>query len=83
MTGPFRRVRNPVAACVLGMILGEALAWSSTGIFLLFLVGIPLAHLQVVLLEEPLLRKRFGQAYADYLERVPRWVPRIPEKGAP
>ncbi len=81
-TGPFRWCRNPIAACVLGMILGEALAFSSTGILLLFLVGLPLAHLQVVLLEEPLLEKRFGQTYLDYQAWVPRWIPRLPRGGS-
>ena len=79
-TGMFRWCRNPIAACLLGMIFGEALAFSSTGIMLLFLVGLPLAHLQVVLLEEPLLKKRFGQTYLDYQTRVPRWIPRLPRE---
>jgi len=79
-TGPFGWCRNPIVASVLGMILGEALAFSSTGIFLLLLVGLPLAHLQVVLLEEPRLEKRFGQAYVDYRRRVPRWIPRPPRR---
>ncbi|HSA26438.1 MAG TPA: isoprenylcysteine carboxylmethyltransferase family protein [Phycisphaerae bacterium] len=77
-TGPFCWCRNPIAGSVVGMILGEALAFSSVGIFLLFLVAIPLAHLQVVLLEEPLLERRFGSAYNDYRARVPRWFPRPP-----
>jgi protein-S-isoprenylcysteine O-methyltransferase Ste14 len=81
-SGPFRRVRNPIAASLIGMLLGEALTFSSTGIFLLFLVAMLLAHLQVVLLEEPLLRKRFGQAYVDYLARVPRWLPRPPREDS-
>ena len=78
--GPYRWVRNPVAVCVVGMILGEALALSSTGIFMLFVAAIPLAHLQVVLIEEPLLRRRFGSPYEDYLHRVPRWIPGRPGK---
>jgi protein-S-isoprenylcysteine O-methyltransferase Ste14 len=82
-SGPYRWVRNPVAACLVGMLLGEAVALSSTGVFLLFLGSLLPAHLQVVLMEEPLLRKRFGQAYADYLRRVPRWIPRLPDKEAP
>jgi protein-S-isoprenylcysteine O-methyltransferase Ste14 len=81
-SGPFRWCRNPIAASLLGMLLGEALAFSSVGILLLFLVGLPIAHLQVVLLEEPRLQKRFGQAYADYLRRVPRWLPRPPQGNA-
>ncbi len=79
-TGLFRWCRNPIAAGLLGMIFGEALAFSSTGIALLFLIGLPLAHLQVVLLEEPLLKKRFGRAYLDYQARVPRWIPRLPRE---
>jgi len=79
-TGPFRWCRNPIAGSVVGMILGEALALSSVGIMLLFLVAMPLAHLQVVMLEEPLLEKRFGSAYNDYRARVPRWLPRPPGK---
>lgn len=82
-TGPFRWCRNPLAICLLGMLFGEALAFSSLGILLLALVGLPLAHLQVTLLEEPLLKKRFGQAYLDYLLRVPRWIPRPPRKAPP
>ena len=39
--GPYRWCRNPVAACVVGMLLGEAVALSSTGVFLLFLLSIP------------------------------------------
>lgn len=80
--GPFRWCRNPIAACVVGMVLGEALAFSSTGIALFFLIGLPLAHMQVVLVEEPLLEKRFGQTYRDYRARVPRWIPRWPREAA-
>jgi len=78
--GPFRWCRNPIAGTLVLTVLGEAIALSSTGILLWVLVGIPLAHIQVVFLEEPLLRKRFGQAYIDYVNRVPRWIPRVPEK---
>lgn len=81
--GPFRWCRNPIAGSLLGAILGEALALSSTGILLLFLVGLPLAHAQVVLLEEPLLKKRFGAAYEAYLRNVPRWLPRPPRRSTP
>lgn len=81
-TGLYRYMRNPIAASLIGMLLGEALALSSTGIGLLFLVAIPLAQLQVVALEEPLLRRRFGAAYEAYLRRVPRWFPRRPGQSA-
>lgn len=77
-TGPFRWCRNPIALCVVLMLVWLAVAWSSTGILLLFLVAAPLAHAQVVLLEEPLLRQRFGATYEHYRRTVPRWCPRRP-----
>jgi len=76
--GPFRWSRNPIAACVLGMLLGEAVGLSSAGVLVLFLLAAPLAHLQVMCLEEPLLARRFGDSYARYLRRTPRWIPRPP-----
>jgi len=82
-SGPYRWMRNPVAASLVGAIFSLAIALSSTGIFLLFLIGLPTAHLQVVLLEEPILRKRFGASYEAYLRHVPRWIPRRPRSTNP
>ncbi|MBN2448129.1 MAG: hypothetical protein JXO22_15475 [Phycisphaerae bacterium] len=80
-TGPFRWTRNPIAGSLVMMLLGEAVAFSSTGIALLFVLSLPLAHLQVVLLEEPLLTRRFGADYTRYKGEVPRWFPRPPRRG--
>jgi len=42
-------------------------------------VAVALAfHLFVRLVEEPLLRRRFGAAYEAYRRAVPRWLPRPP-----
>jgi protein-S-isoprenylcysteine O-methyltransferase Ste14 len=78
VTGPYRWVRNPVAAGVVAMIGAEVIFFSSTGILLLFVLVLCLAHLQVVLIEEPKLTKRFGESYRQYCQRVPRWIPRKP-----
>ena len=82
-SGPFRWCRNPIAASALLIVLGEGLTFSSGGILALFVLGLLLAHLQVVVMEEPLLRKRFGAAYEEYLARVPRWIPRSPRENVP
>ena len=39
------------------------------------------AHLFVLLYEEPALRRRFGPTYVAYLALVNRWVPRRPRKA--
>jgi protein-S-isoprenylcysteine O-methyltransferase Ste14 len=77
-TGPYRWVRNPISVCVLVMMLGQAIMLSSTAVTLMFLVGFAVAQAQAVLLEEPLLEKRFGKQYLDYKARVSRWIPRPP-----
>jgi protein-S-isoprenylcysteine O-methyltransferase Ste14 len=77
-TGPYRWVRNPISVSVLVMLLGEAIMLSSTGIAAMFLLGFAIAQAQAVLLEEPLLEKRFGKQYVDYKARVSRWIPRPP-----
>ena len=81
-SGPYRWCRNPIAACVLGMLLGLGIALSSVGILIFFALGLILAHVQVVLMEEPLLRTRFGDQYVEYCGRVPRWIPRPPRGAA-
>lgn len=80
VVGPYHYCRNPVVATLLGTMLGEALALSSTGILLMFGVFAFLASRQVQRIEEPLLRKRFGRSYEDYCARVPRWIPRPPRR---
>jgi protein-S-isoprenylcysteine O-methyltransferase Ste14 len=59
------------------MILGEAIGFSSTGVFMMVFVSMAIAQLQAVGLEEPLLTKRFGVAYTEYKNRVPRWIPKF------
>jgi protein-S-isoprenylcysteine O-methyltransferase Ste14 len=76
--GPFARVRNPIylgaAIVVVGLtFVYQMPAWTYVKLALLFVA----AHLAVVLLEEPRVRKRFGHAYDEYRHRVPRWVPRL------
>lgn len=78
-SGPYRWMRNPVAACLVLTVAGEAVFFASAGIALLAIVGIPVAHLQVTLVEEPRLRSRFGVSYEDYCRRVNRWLPRPPK----
>lgn len=78
-TGPYRWMRNPVAALLLVTVSGEAIYFGSPGILLLVLLGLPLAHLQVTRIEEPRLRARFGESYEDYCRRVPRWMPKRPK----
>ena len=75
--GLFGLVRNPIIAAELMVIWAEALYFASAGIAgyaVLVTLG---AHWIVVRVEEPELRERFGESYAAYCRKVPRWIPRL------
>jgi protein-S-isoprenylcysteine O-methyltransferase Ste14 len=70
-------MRNPLFAGLVLMVVGTALAarsWMLAAVAGLVALA---AHVWVVRAEEPRLRTRFGKAYAEYAERVPRWLPRV------
>lgn len=74
--GLYRHVRNPMYVGVLSAILGEALLFGAR-VLLGYAVCVFAAFAAMVLLyEEPALRSAFGEAYAEYCRRVPRWIPR-------
>jgi len=81
--GLYRIVRNPMYVSVLLVLLGEGLFFQSRNLLVYALVFWGLAHLFVLLYEEPTLQTKFGASYVEYRKAVPRWIPRIPRgKGA-
>ncbi|MBI4363110.1 MAG: hypothetical protein HY558_08060 [Euryarchaeota archaeon] len=74
--GVYRRVRNPMMVGVVGVLLGEALLLDSRALLLWGWLFPVMAHLFIVLAEEPQLEGRFGEEYRRYKESVPRWIPR-------
>jgi protein-S-isoprenylcysteine O-methyltransferase Ste14 len=79
--GLYRFVRNPMYVTVGCFLIGEILFFESL-ILLLFLLFLWLDfHLFIVLYEEPTLKRAFGSPYEDYLQGVPRWIPRLRSSG--
>ena len=76
LAGPFRYVRNPMYLGAVLVVAGEAVVYQSGAVFLQAIVMWVLFHVYVVCFEEPVLKKRFGQEYTDYLRVVPRWLPK-------
>jgi len=75
--GLFSFTRNPIMVGELLVIWTEALYFASLGIFLYAAAISLLAHLSIIYVEEPELRRRFGQPYEEYCRTVPRWLPRL------
>ncbi len=75
IVGLYRFVRNPMYVGMGFLFLGEAIFFERV-ILMAYLAFLAIAvHLMVVFHEEPVLRKRFGSEYEDYIRRVPRWCP--------
>jgi protein-S-isoprenylcysteine O-methyltransferase Ste14 len=77
--GPYRFVRNPMYVAGLTALIGWIFWSPSLPLILAPLIFFTAAHLFVTGYEEPILKKKFGTSYEEYLTRVPRWIPRLPE----
>jgi protein-S-isoprenylcysteine O-methyltransferase Ste14 len=73
--GIYGRMRHPrYAAILLGMI-AVALFCNYLGLYVVVALTVPGLY-AVAVLEERELLDRFGDQYCDYMERVPRFIPR-------
>ena len=72
--GLYRFSRNPMYVGVMMILMGEVV-FSQSSDLLIYLLCIFIAfNLFVVLVEEPRLRKDFGEDYIKYCQKVNRWV---------
>src|SRR5262245_24029107 len=82
-TGPFALVRNPLyignALFAVGLTMSAAVARPVPVVLLL----LAFEYHAIVRWEERLIASRLGEPYRQYLERVPRWVPRMPVATQP
>ena len=73
--GPYKYVRNPMYIGGFIVLLGYGLLEQSAAILLFTLPWFLMAHLFVILYEEPHLRATFGDPYDSYCRSVRRWFP--------
>jgi protein-S-isoprenylcysteine O-methyltransferase Ste14 len=71
--GIYKRTRNPIYQAFALFVLGLAFAFGSDWLFLLFPLGALVIHFGVVRREERYLAARFGDDYARYCAKVPRY----------
>ena len=79
-TALHRYVRNPMYIGVAMVILGESVLFRSAHLVEYAALMLLIAHVFVVLYEEPTLQRTFGESYEEYRRTVPRWTPRIPSE---
>jgi len=77
VSGLHRYVRNPMYIGVLLVILGQAALFDAPRVAEYGCLCVLVAHIFVLLYEEPTLHRQFGESYEQYLRTVPRWIPRF------
>jgi protein-S-isoprenylcysteine O-methyltransferase Ste14 len=75
--GVYRRLRNPMYVAVTAVIGGQALLLGSLelGVYAVCFWAVTAAF--VMLYEEPVLMRRYGDRYRTYRDNVPAWIPRL------
>ena len=76
-TGMFAHCRNPLYVANLLLFVGLAIVHNGWAMYLIVVPFFVVAYVCIVAAEEEYLHDRFGEAYADYCRRVPRWLPSL------
>jgi protein-S-isoprenylcysteine O-methyltransferase Ste14 len=76
-SGPYRWIRNPIYLGDEIIILGLAFLTQSPSLFTALIIFMVLIAAYSRKVEEPGMERRFGEAYRQYKQGVPRWFPRI------
>ena len=71
--GLYQFCRNPMYVGVMGILIGEALFFSSPALRIYALLVFGAFNLFILFHEEPRLKRDFGEAYSNYCKRVGRW----------
>jgi protein-S-isoprenylcysteine O-methyltransferase Ste14 len=79
--GPYNYVRNPIYLGNLLVGLGIVFVSGTWVALVVLAIVFSIEYGAIVSLEEEFLTRTFGDAYRQYVERVPRWLPRL--RGVP
>lgn len=77
VSGFYSRVRNPIYAALVAIVIGEALILGDEGLLVYAAILWLFFHVWVLAIEEPALGSSFGEEFATFKANVPRWLPRL------
>jgi len=72
--GLYKYTRNPMYLGVSSILVGESLFTRSNDLWIYTLIVFIVFNIFIFLIEEPRLRKDFGEEYRQYFENVGRWI---------
>lgn len=74
LSGLYHFSRNPMYVGVVLILIGEAIFFQSVALWMYSLFVFITFHMFIILVEEPRLRKDFGEDYKKYCKKVRRWI---------
>ena len=80
ITGPYARLRHPQYAGFVAILFGFLLQWPTILTLLMFPVLVWM-YVRLAITEEREAERQFGDEWARYAARTPRFVPRWPGRG--
>ena len=70
--GSYALSRHPTYLSILTLLFGWVIFYGSFAVFIAFVAGCVFFNVAAVV-EERALEERFGQAYLEYENKIPRW----------
>ena len=74
ISGPYKISRNPMYIGVMGMLIGEAVFFGATRLWLYSGAVFLAFNVFILMIEEPRLHRDFGATYLEYCQQVRRWL---------
>jgi protein-S-isoprenylcysteine O-methyltransferase Ste14 len=74
ITGLYKYSRNPMYLGVMMILIGEAIFFQSGNLWIYLVLIFIIFNLFIMLVEEPRLRRDFGEDYYQYCRKVRRWI---------
>jgi len=74
ISGWYRYSRNPMYVGVLLILLGEAIFFNVESLWSYTIFIVIIFTIFIVFVEEPRLRRDFGEEYTEYCKKVRRWI---------
>jgi protein-S-isoprenylcysteine O-methyltransferase Ste14 len=74
--GLYRYIRNPMYVGVLLVIAGWAIFFWTINLLVYGIAVWIIFHLFALVIEEPILKRKFGSDYEEYCRNVGRWLPK-------
>ena len=76
VNGLYKYCRNPMYLAEIFIFLGLFFLLGYLLLFFYSMAFFSIVNMLVIYIEEPEMQRKFGKQYAEYVKKVPRWIPK-------